>query len=351
MVTRGTACIWAVGLGLVAGSLGVPPHADARPLHRVHGYMFVKGYFDDNVFSYSDADRQIFDSGTATSDKFPISSLSDYVTTLALRGDYDWGIRRHSLWKLRLMADGTVYARNSDRNSLGLGLALRRSLSHSDAELSVNYTPSYYLRNLYWRPMPERPTGVRYAPARYSRVVVKARTQTRLTRKVDGVFEAAVANRNYRFPFDERDNNTYSGAAGVELSLSRRLRGICLGKLDLSRARGANAADSSVEDVSNNAFGIELGASYRMSRKVTASESVEYSHQTYTTDNVMDAAHFARRDHDIAATSRVRVTLENGWQPQVFFTYHDSRSNTPAGVADFGQYTRYRMGLQMTRYF
>lgn len=351
MATRGMGRILAVGLVLVVGSLGAPLHTDARPLHRVHGYMFVKGYFDDNVFSYSDADRQTFDSGTATNDKFPMSSLSDYVTTLALRGDYDWGIRRHSLWKMRVMVDGTMYARNSDRNSLGLGLALRRSLRHSEAELSVNYTPSYYLRNLYWRPMPERPTGVRYAAARYSRAILKARVQTRLTRRVDGVLETAVANRNYEFPFNERDNNTYSGAAGIEASLSRRVRGTFLGRVDLSKARGANATDPSIEDVSNNAFGVELGASYRVSRKVSASESVEYTHQTYTTDNAMDSAHFDRRDNDVAATSRIRVTLENGWQPQVFFTYHGSRSNTPAGVADFGQYTRYRMGLQMTRYF
>jgi hypothetical protein len=329
----------------------VPAQAAGDPGHKFDGYGFVSGYYDDNVFSYSDEDRLAYESGTGEAGKFPIAGLSDFVTTIAARGDYDWSVRRHSMWRARALVDGTLYADNSDRNNYRFGASMQRVLRNGSVNLSVAYMPSYYLRELYWRPMPERPAGVTYAAARYATVAVDTRARMRLGSRVDGLVEAGVTNRNYESPFDERDNNTYSGAGGVEVQIARGLTGACMAVLDVSKARGADSPDPEAEDISNSKLGGNVEFNAKMSRRLRFIQSVEYGHQVYSTKNPSDAAHYDRRDDEVTSTSRIQMVIPGGWQPECYFAYRGSWSNTTPGATEFGQYTGYRVGLQLTRYF
>lgn len=318
---------------------------------KLDGYGFISSYYDDNVFSYSDQDRQRYEAGDSAGGKYSIESLGDYVTTLAARGDYRWDIRKYSMWRARLLYDGAFYARNTERTNHRFGMSLQRLLRHSQVDLSASYTPDYYLRYLYWRPMPERPAGVRYAPAVYDRSIIEADGRTRLARAVDGVIAVGFTHRDYEFPFDERDNNAYSLGSGVDIAIHPRLDTSLLLAVEVTRARGADASSPAVEDISNNRFGFELQGTWRISRSLRFMQAFDYGHQVYTTNNVVDIAHYDRRDDEFGSTSELGMVAVDGWQPQVFFQYRASTSTTPPGIAEFGQYTAFRYGLQVTYYF
>lgn len=315
------------------------------------GYCFVSSYYDNNVFSYSDQDRDRFAAGDTTSGRYPIEDLFDYVTTLAARGDYRWNIHDQSMWRARLLYDGTFYALNTDRTSHRFGASLERQLPRANVTLSGNYTPDYYLRHLYWRPMPGRPAGVRYAAAQYDKFVVGVDGDIRLSHTVNGLMTMGFARRNYDYPFDERDNDTYSFGAGVDVAAHPRLDLSLLLSADLSNASGADSTSPVVADISNNRYGFKVTGSWRMSRWLRFVQSFDYGHQVYTSDKVADISHFDRRDDEIETTSELRVINLGGWQPQAYFQYRASTSTVPPGIAEFGQYTAFRFGLQVTYYF
>ena len=50
-----------------------------------------------------------------------------------------------------------------------------------------------------------------------------------------------LARRNYDHPFDERDNNTYSVSAGVDVAVHPRIDISLLANADLSYASGADS--------------------------------------------------------------------------------------------------------------
>jgi hypothetical protein len=328
------------------------PNAIAQSSNRnLDGYGFISGYYDNNVFSYSDQDRQRFEAGDSAGGKYSFESLGDYVTTLALRGDYQWNVRKHSMWRARLLYDGSYYARNTERTNHRVGMSLQRLLRHSEITLDASHTPNYYLRHLYWRPMPERPAGVRYAPAVYDRFAIGADGRTRLARAVDGVVAVGFTYRDYEFPFDERDNNAYSLGSGVDVAIHPRLDTSIRLVVDVTRADGADASDPAIEDISNNRYGVQLRGAWRMSRSVRFVQAFDYGHQVYTTSNVADIAHHDRRDDEFESTSELGMVALDGWQPQIFFQYRASTSTTPPGIAEFGQYTAVRYGLQITYYF
>ena len=315
------------------------------------GYAFIAAYADNNVFLYSDVDRQRFESGVPAGGKYPIQDLADIVTTLAARGDLRWDVQPYSLWRVRLMYDANVYARNTDRTNQRLGVSLQRQLRHAHASVTANYVPDFYLRHLYWRPMPGRPPGIRYAAARYDKMEITAEGSLRLSRIVDGLLGLGFARRDYDFPFDERDNNTYSIDAGAEVRVRPRLSLSFMFNVDLLHASGADSTSLAAEDISNNQFGFELGGSWRMNEWLRFVQTFDYSHQVYTTGNVADLPHHDRKDDEFGTRSEFRMGPFSGWQPDVFIEYHTSKSSVPPGIAEFGQYTAFRVGIQVTYYF
>ena len=132
-----------------------------RPRRRTRFDARVRlgGYYDSNVFDYSDADRATFEGATAPLPRFPISSLGDYVTTVAARADWTRRTARRTAWRLRLRYDGRLHVRNGERDRHGFGLELRRRGRHSETTLSTSLTPRIYLRHLYAR------SQAAYAPA------------------------------------------------------------------------------------------------------------------------------------------------------------------------------------------
>lgn len=345
-----TAALAIVVCALATTAAGPARAADVPEERRFDGYSFVLSYYDDNIYDYSDEDIQRFEAGD-TSGKYPIASISDFVTTLALRGDYRWDIREDSLWRLRLFFDTAFYAKNTDRSNQRFAASLQRPMRTSYVALTVGYLPDYLLRYLYWRPMPERPAGVRYAPAVYDRLALTLEGRRRLSRRTDGVLVVTYAHRDYEFPFDERDSNAYLFSVGAELGLNRKLATTLMLAAELTQASGADASDPAVDDTSNNRFGFELEGIWRMNRWLRFVQTFGYDRQDYTTNNVVDVEHYDRVDHEFRAASQLQMKIVDGWQPEVFFQYRASDSTVPPGVAEFGAYEDTRLGLQVTYYF
>jgi hypothetical protein len=192
---------------------------------------------------------------------------------------------------------------------------------------------------------------VRYADAHYDKLEFALEGQKRLSHKVDGLLTAGFARRNYDHPFDERDNNTYSVSAGVDVGVHPRINISLLLNMDLSYASGADSTDPAVADVSNNRYGFELGGRWRIKHWLRFEQTFDYGHQTYTSGNIADISHHDRTDNEFETASTLRMGSFSGWQPSAFFEYRTSNSSVRPGIAEFGQYTAYRTGAQLTYYF
>ncbi len=327
-------------------------HKSRRPRHRFDGYAYLGLYYDDNVFNYSDSDRQTFEGRTQPLERFPIESLDDFVAVPAVRVDYLWKIRRHSDWRVRAMADAQIYTSNTIKNYSRFGLSLRRRVRDGSVALALRYTPSYYLRHLFWRQMPERPAGVRFAAAQFNKFSLALDSRYNFSPAWVGLFGFDFAYRNYDFPFDERDNSTYSIAAGARYRASRALRLKFLASVGWSRAKGPNQVPGALADISNNQYGFQGGFTWRISGGLRLDETLVYSHQSYTTSNPLDTAHFDRRDKDIHWSNRLYWRIDRHWQPQVFYVYRNSSTSVDSPLYfDVGQYRGNRAGVQVNYFF
>lgn len=346
-------CLLAPGSSAPAQQSGVATHRHAFRA-RFDGYAFLRQSYDDNVFDYSQTDRNTFDTATAALQRFPIEKAGDYVTEFSARADYVWSRGRHTSTRGRLRYDADLYARNTFRNYHQLGAEWRLERRHSYVEASLRWLPKYYLRHLYWRPMPERPVGVRYAPATFTKYAFDLEWGGRLVRRLDARIVASFDRRDYDFPFDERDNNTYGMASRVTIGASHRLDLYLEAELATSRAAGADSASPAVVDVSNHRRALEVGFEWALDRggRLRLAQSLAYGHQSYTTGNVADLQHHGRRDDEYRWETDLTWHPVRSWQPRLYYAYRKGTTTADlVGATDVGSFTGNRLGLQLVRYF
>ena len=326
--------------------------ANKKTGSRLHWFGFQTESFDNNMLNYSDEDRALFDS-LPSSQRFAISSLDDRATSIGARLTFDYGRRKTGLWRLRLKGDATFFALNSYRRYTQWGVELRRVVGRSYGELSFGWLPKFNLRNLYWRPMPGRPIGVRYAAADFSRVTFGLELGTALTSRLDGRINLQLGASNYKYPFDERDNSTVTESARLTYDLSKRATVYGGFGFAQSRAAGRDSVNALVKDVSYNARLAEVGVRFKCDRRgrVIASSSLDYQHQDFQSAKPLDLSHYQRVDDDYEFSTSLSWHASENFQPELNYSYRTSKSNVTSSAADFGSYSAHRFGLQMTAYF
>jgi hypothetical protein len=325
---------------------------DARTGLRFHFSGFLSESYDNNILNYSDHDRALFDSTVVPAGRFGINHLDDYVTEIGGRLTAESG-KRHNALRLRLKFDGTLFSNNSFRHYAQWGLEVRKNIKRSYLELSFSWLPKFNLRNLYWRPMASRPFGVRYAPADFGRLSYELEFGTAVTSRLDLRLVGGLGLSNYNYPFDERDNSTVTEQVKGSYDLSRRATLSASLGLAQSRAAGRDSTNAIVKDVSYNAWLAGLSARFKCDRKgkTIASTSFNYQHQSYLSNKALDVSHFERIDHDYEFTLSLSSRLTSYFQPELSYGYRSTSSNVVTSAADFGSYTAYRFGLQVTAYF
>lgn len=342
----------AEGTGLQDTALISARSMSRRANSRLHWYGYMTESFDNNIINYSDADRTLFET-EPTNQRFAISSLDDRATTVGARMTYDYGRRRSGLWRIRLRGSATFFALNSYRRYSQWGMELRRIIGRSYGEISFGWLPKFNLRNLYWRPMPDRPVGVRYAAADFSRVSFGLELGTALTSKLDGRVNLELGSSNYKYPFDERDNSTVTESARLSYDLSRRASVYGGFGLAQSRAAGKDSLNPVVKDISYNARLAEVGARYKFDRRgrIIASGSLDYQHQDFKSQKPLDLNHYQRVDDDYEFNSSLQWRVSDYFVPEFDYSYRTTKSNVTSSSADFGSYTAHRFSLQVTAYF
>ena len=317
-----------------------------RPRRRTRFDARVRlgGYYDSNVFDYSDADRATFEGATAPLPRFPISSLGDYVTTVAARADWTRRTARRTAWRLRLRYDGRLHVRNGERDRHGFGLELRRRGRHSETTLSTSLTPRIYLRHLYAR------SQAAYAPAEFLKAKASLTVARRVARRTWWRVFTGFARRDYDAPFDERDNDTWSAGTGLERAVGRRVRLDASVAMSWSSAAGAGSPDSLATDISNRRFTVRGGLDWVLGGGLRLTESLAFSHQSYTTGRVADRFHHGRTDDELYWKNALWLPRQGRLRPRVFVDYRRAATSTGPGVPDVGQFTGLRVGAVVTVY-
>ncbi len=349
------------------GTKAKKPRSSRARKSNTHAYGFITEYYDNNILNYSDTDRTLFGTGTNPKRYDPLKNLDDYVTDLGARFTYESGGRRSEMWRVRLKGDATLFAHNRFRNYTLWGLEMRRNIRRSYVEVGVTWLPNYKLRNLYWRPMANRPLGVRYAAADFKRITYDAQLGIALSRRLDGRIDISAGTTNYKSPFDERDNSTVNESMRLTYDVSKRVTVYGGFGFVQSRADGRNLPPSEIvrdsnyvnpvqsvpRDISYNATTAEIGGRVKCDRRgrVIAAGSLDYQHQKYTSQKPLDTGHNGRIDHDYDLNLSLSWRASDRLQPELNYEYRKSSSNVAAGVAEFGSFTGYRLGAQLTAYF
>jgi len=331
-------------------------HRRVKRPAKIDGYITLSSYYDDNVFSYSDSDRTVFSSQTKP-ERFPIDQIDDVVTSVSARGDIVWSRKRRSNWRMRVRYDASVYQNNTFRNNNQFGVELRRKKRHSYTELSILWTPNYYLRHLFWSPTKgsvlRTATDPTYVAANLSKVGFYLEREQRLARRLYGRITLGYVIKNYGAPFDERDNNSFSVAARLRKVFSRRFEGYVGGFVGSVNSSASDYNVAGIADVGNTETGFRGGFELKLDKRgrLRWNESFTYAHQSYNTSDIGDVFHYNRSDNEVRWGNRLTWRVHPHWQPRVFYTLRNSSSNVQPGVSDVGAFSSNRFGVQILHYF
>ncbi len=323
---------------------------------KLDGYITLSSYYDDNVFGYSDADKTLYNSGVKP-ERFPIDQIEDVVTTVAARGDILWSRKRRSNWRLRFRYDASLYQSNTFRNNNQFGVELRRKKRRSYTELSILWTPNYYLRHLFWSSVRastlRTATDPTYIAADLSKVGLYLEREQRIARRLYGRLKVGYISKNYGAPFDERDNKTLFFAARLRKIMSRRVEAYIGASIASVSSSASDYNIAGISDISNTETGFRGGLEVKLDKRgrLVLNESFSYKHQSYNTSDVADVFHYNRSDNEVLWSNRLTWRVHRSWQPRVFYTLRNSTSNVPVGVSDVGAYSSNRFGMQILHYF
>ncbi len=325
----------------------------ARRKAETRFYGFVGRYYDNNVFDYSKDDRKLFDTATVPIPRISVESLDDYLTDFGARLTCESGGRKSSAWRARLKADATLYERNSIRNYAQWGVELRKNLSRYYCELNFTWLPHLNVRKLYWRPMPERPTGLRYKDADLNRLSYGLEIGSSLAKNCDGRINVGITSTDYNFPFNERDNESTNESIRLTADVTKRLSVFGSAGLIQCRAGGRDSLNPIVKDISYNATtmstGVRVGLDSRS--RFVAATALYYQHQKYLSTKPADDGHYQRKDNDYEVDASLSWRVSPRWQPEFNFSHRASSSSVITNAVDFSSYDATRFGVQLTAYF
>ena len=348
-------------VGISAASPIVADTVRTHPRTRLHrkssgslsASLSINPFYDSNIFDYSDSARTAYDTSKTANPRFAIKSLSDLATDIGAHVDYQAGTRKTLLWRVRARTDARVYNRNRFRSYYQLGLELRVTKHRSYVELSSRFLPKYNLRTLYWRKMPQRPLGVHYAAADYSKFSLALEVGSRVNSFLDWRVGLERRRFNYVFPFDERDNTNFGGSSRLTFHLTRRIDLYAEGAISKTTAAGKDSASNVVNDISNRQSELAAGLRWGIDRheRFTLGVSGAYLHQKFLSVKLADVNHYHRVDKEFDTDLNLAWRVHPHWQPEISVGYRKSTSTASPLSSDPGSFKGFRIGVQLSRYF
>jgi len=264
-------------------------------------------HYDDNILELSDQNIAIFDSGVYAPERFLITSIGAYITSLSGRARWrgkPWA--RHET-RVAIAGEANWYANNSIKNYETYDLSVAQELTATKKHLSlirltVSHTPEYYQQQL--RDAPFIPGSFIYESAGYRQTHYRlAYDQTFIEDRFDGRLTVEYRRRNYNQYFPERDNRRDTAAVSLGGRPIARsgfsIDGMAgLGKLlargDLDSTTAFPEADISY-DVSFLGLNATIPWGGKLGGRVALAADREI--RTYTTTDPADTSHYDRVDH------------------------------------------------------
>lgn len=260
--------------------------------------------YDDNILNYSDADLDLLasDSGSA---KFAIKSKDDWIIEPEIRAGYQGrGIRGRAA-SLILGYRYYGYANNDVRRYSRIWLEARQYVvTGGYGQLSIGYIPSYYYRNLLFKP-PGSTSSI-FMEAKFSKPSLAAEFGYDIRQNLKGSAAYIYQHKSFQKEFEYRDLNVH----GIDLNAV--WRAVDFIKLwgaygfEFAGARGADMADT-IQDVSYDAWDVTVGARYysKFLRRLAPElvTSFKYRRINYQTDRRPDLFrrhlyYFGRNDNN-----------------------------------------------------
>lgn len=321
------------------------------------GKLTLGTTYDNNILDYSARDVRLLDSGTQPT-RFAIRSAGDFIFGAGTQFDFRPVIWENRPTRLRLSSAGDLYARDGVKNKGEFGAELRQSLFRHAALLTgIDYLPSFYLRNLFWRGHPLGSPA--YARARFRRWTYSGAFAYDFSSRVDVQVGYAFETRNYNREFNERDSKSHVVNGEIDYDLAKRLRVDLSYEFDWTLADGRHNPDPRVVDISNRAHQFAMDFFFRpvvwRHHPFQLVQRAAYQFQDYTSNRPLDRYHFGRKDHEWHLRTAVSLDLTRSLEAGLAYTFAMATTNTsvtappPAvSLADVGDYKSHALAARVT---
>lgn len=340
----------------------------------------IETEYDDNVFLLSPGKRdeiETLDPGTGRFTK--MESAGDLITTMkATVGTRGTGLTGRAL-KLNADVRYELYARNTDRSNVTLGVEAEQSLPRGRrARLRASITPSYFAKNYLVDALDRdfdgdiTPDERIYATGEYREVAASFDMRFRLAkatrqRSFGALLQPSIGYyaRSYETPFTGRDVNGPVAGAKLMLELNPRLgldvgyefaslggtptRQVMIidesafdrdfngnGTTDDAFARAAELSDRSRTE---HAVGASLG--YELTKRANLSIEAEHRSRTFSSSQPFDVTNNGRSDSRNTFGAELSFKMARGVRLLIGGEIANQRINRDGDSGSTGEVTDY----------
>jgi hypothetical protein len=217
--------------------------------------------YDDNIINYSDADLDLYDSGSSQG-KFAIASKDDWIIVPRISPRLRGNLLGDQLGWIDLGFSYYGYASNDIRRYSRLSLSARQHISPElYGEISYVFIPSYYYRN-YLVGQDGDGNDI-FREANFSKHNILIEVGYSITRTLSAMAAYNFQNKTYNREFKFRNLNVHGLQIGGDWRPGRPLRFWGSYIFERGFAKGADMPDSLL-DVSYDSWSLTFGIRHYM---------------------------------------------------------------------------------------
>lgn len=289
--------------------------------------------YDDNVFRYSDADRETFNLNNATRQtQFRhVNHIDDIVTVPRLGIGLKKTFIDERPTEVSFATTMHLYGADTVKNYEEYEFDLKQRLGTDlIGRVGYSYTPEFALRNLFDT---DQPSGQEYKLATYSRHTLQTSVWHRFTPIVRGRVGYEAEFKDYNSFFNERDNTSHLWDVTGYFHLTDRLTWVADYEIGFTDAE-ANDDDAAVDpDIASFQQGFGTHLDVEVLKSLIVRPFYTFSYRSFTTNNSSADDRLHRDRNDIRQTLGIRAAYELSKDGEAYVQWERHANNTDISVA------------------
>ena len=321
------------------------------------GLVIFKTAYDDNIFQYSDSEKNDFENGIDP-ERYPIETTDDLIFTTVFDLDYKTRLKGHTTL---LSARFTQYQywQNKDKDYESFSFSAIQYFSpKTTIRFNYYFLPEKYFRHYYDEDLSATLTASAFVPFAYKEHQFSLGLSHSF-KKIDLKLYTKYGFELYEENFREYDSDFFTAGLSGDLKLTRKI-GLFA---DVSYIKcnskgydqvGERASTSDDRDYSHEQNNYLAGIRFQLPKIAKKSNQVSFSGEfrkrVFTTDKTSDNYHYQREDDDLQLEAEYTLQINKSWSLELStqFTQRDVDVPLQQEIQEVKDFTRKRVEISVT---